>query len=69
MKSNHRFLGAALAAVLVVGGTQALANSGTVTQLAGTLSVKKPDGSVRILSQKSEIGSGDTINTERDSYA
>lgn len=69
MNNHHRFLGVALAAALAVGATQAFANSGTVTQLAGTLSVKKPDGSVRILSQKSEIGSGDTINTERDSYA
>jgi hypothetical protein len=47
----------------------ALANSGTVTQLSGTLSVKKADGSVRILSQKSSVDTGDTLNTERDSYA
>jgi len=33
------------------------------------LSVRKADGSVRILSQKSTIQSGDTLNTERDSYA
>jgi hypothetical protein len=45
------------------------ANSGTVTQLAGTLSVQKADGSVRILSQKSEIQQGDTVNTQKDSYA
>jgi hypothetical protein len=49
--------------------TLALANSGTITQLSGTLSVQKPDGSVRILSRQSAIGSGDTINTEKDSYA
>jgi hypothetical protein len=47
----------------------AWANSGSVAQLSGTLSVQKPDGSVRILSQKSEIKSGDTINTQKDSYA
>jgi hypothetical protein len=47
----------------------ALADSGSVTQLSGTLSVRKADGSVRILSQRSQIDSGDTINTERDSYA
>src|SRR5450756_1280912 len=45
------------------------ANTGTVSQLSGTLSVQKADGSVRILSQKSEIRSGDTINTQKDSYA
>ena len=47
----------------------AYANSGNVTQLAGTLTVKKPDGSVRILSQKSQIQSGDTLNTQKDSFA
>jgi hypothetical protein len=47
----------------------AFASSGNVTQLSGTLSVQKADGSVRILSQKSQIESGDTITSERDSYA
>lgn len=47
----------------------ALANNGTVTQLSGTLSVRKADGSVRILSQRSQIESGDTVNTEPNSYA
>jgi hypothetical protein len=47
----------------------AWANSGTVAQLSGTLSVVKADGSVRILSQKSEVVSGDTVNTQKDSYA
>lgn len=45
------------------------ANTGTVSQLSGTLSVQKADGSVRILSQKSEVVGGDTINTQKDSYA
>lgn len=47
----------------------AVASTGTVTQLSGTLSVRKADGSVRILSQRSTIESGDTINTERESFA
>src|SRR5688572_5214182 len=46
-----------------------LASSGTITQLSGTLSVRKADGSVRILSQRSTIESGDTINTERERFA
>ena len=46
-----------------------LANTGTISQLSGTLSVVKADGSVRILSQKSEVVSGDTVNTQKDSYA
>lgn len=64
----------ASAIVLVVsfvgrGGGAFAAAPGAVTQLAGTLSVKKPDGSIRILSSKSEIQSGDTLNTQKDSYA
>lgn len=47
----------------------ALAAAGNVTQLSGTLSVKKADGSVRILSQKSDIAPGDTLNTQKDSFA
>ena len=44
-------------------------SAGTVTHLSGTLSVQRPDGSVRILSQKSEVFQGDTLTTQRDSYA
>ena len=69
MSNSHRILGLAAAVALSIGSTAALASSGTVTQLSGTLSVRKADGSVRILSQKSQIESGDTVNTERDSYA
>jgi len=47
----------------------AWANTGTVIQLSGTMSVLKADGSVRILSQKSEVVGGDTVNTQKDSYA
>jgi len=55
--------------LLAAAAAAAYANSGNVSQLSGTLSVKKPDGSVRILAQKSEIQSGDTLNTQKDSYA
>lgn len=41
----------------------------TVANLSGTLSVLKPDGTVKILSQKSEIDAGDLLSTEKDSYA
>jgi hypothetical protein len=58
-------LGLGLAAACAVAG----ADTGTVTQLSGTLSVRKADGSVRILSQRSQIATGDTINTQQDSYA
>jgi len=45
------------------------AGAGTVTHLSGTLSVQRSDGSVRILSQKSEVNPGDVLTTQRDSYA
>ena len=43
--------------------------AGTVSHLSGTLSVQRPDGSVRILSQRSEVNAGDVLTTQRDSYA
>lgn len=61
----QRIVFAALAGLLSAG---ALAN-GTITQLSGTLSVKRADGSVRILSVKSEVIPGDTLETQKDSYA
>lgn len=45
------------------------AGDGSVSQLSGTLSVRKPDGRVKILSRHSDIQAGDTVSTERDSYA
>jgi hypothetical protein len=44
-------------------------NAGTVTHLSGTLSVVRADGQARILSRKSEVTQGDTLSTQRDSYA
>jgi hypothetical protein len=64
-----RFAGAPLLLALAFSSAAIAASSGSVTHLSGTLSVTKPDGSVRILSQKSRIESGDTLSTERDSYA
>lgn len=68
MTARHALLAVACALVLAA-AAPARAGDGSVTQLSGTLSVKKPDGSVRILSRHSEIQSGDTVSTERDSYA
>jgi ferric-dicitrate binding protein FerR (iron transport regulator) len=59
--------GLLLAACLAVGG---LAHAqATVRFLSGTLSVQKADGSVRLLSEKSQVQQGDVVTTERDSYA
>jgi hypothetical protein len=67
MKIGMHLFVAVVAAAPLAGNAHA--EAGSVSHLSGTLSVKKADGSVRILSQKSEIASGDTLNTERDTYA
>jgi hypothetical protein len=57
-----------LLAAALVAPLAALAQ-GTVQFLSGTLSVQRPDGSVRLLSEKSELKVGDLVTTEKDSYA
>lgn len=42
---------------------------GQVQHLSGTLHVQRADGSVRLLSEKSQVLQGDVVSTERDSYA
>lgn len=59
------FLVAALGFVL---GAQAQ-TAGTVTHLSGTLSVKRADGTSKVLSVKSEVKQGDLLTTERETYA
>ncbi len=41
----------------------------TVQFLSGTLHVQRPDGTVKLLAEKSELAAGDVVTTERDSYA
>lgn len=45
------------------------APAGQVTHLSGILSVKKPDGTAKILSVKSAVDEGDVISTEDETYA
>ncbi|HUJ85930.1 MAG TPA: FecR family protein [Burkholderiales bacterium] len=45
------------------------AAQGVVQHLAGTLSVQRADGTVRLLSERSEVKAGDVLTTERDTYA
>lgn len=42
---------------------------GQVQHLSGTLHVQRADGSIRLLSEKSQVLTGDVVSTERDSYA
>lgn len=70
MISGKIALGVApLLALSLLSGAAAASGAGTVTHLSGTLSVQRADGSVRILAQKSEVNPGDTLTTQRDSYA
>lgn len=59
------FVAAALAATVAWAGQVA----GTVTHLSGPLLAKKADGAVKVLSQKSTVEQGDTLVTEKDTYA
>lgn len=60
-----------LLAVLCLLSTLALAApvAGTVVQLSGPLMARKADGKVKILSIKSEVENGDTLVTEKNTYA
>lgn len=64
---QHGVTKAVLAAVLLA-PLLALAQ-GTVQHLSGTLYVQRADGSVRLLSEKSQVQVGDVVSTERETYA
>ncbi len=64
------FLSVALLAFLSVGNAAFAAQvAATVTRLSGPLLAKKANGSVKILSVKSEVEEGDTLVTEKNTYA
>jgi hypothetical protein len=58
-----------LAAWAAAAAFPVLAQDASVVRLQGTLSAKKADGTVRILSQRSQVASGDTVTTAQGSYA
>lgn len=58
-----------LASLALFAGAAAAAPAGQVTHLSGTLTVKKADGSAKVLSVKSEIHEGDLLTTEAETYA
>ena len=66
--SVPRFFVRALAATALLAPVLAFAQA-TVQHLSGTLSVQRPDGSMRALAERSDVFVGDVISTERDSYA
>ena len=70
MTTTKVFLNSLTAALLGASCSVTMAaGAGTVQHLSGTLSAQNPDGSVRILSQKSEVNPGQVVTTQKDSYA
>jgi len=69
MRTTRCMVALAAAVALAAGTTGAFANTGSVAHVAGTLSAKKADGTTRLLSPRSEVRTGDTLSTERDSHA
>jgi len=65
MKASR--LRAVLAAMLLAPAIAAAQAS--VQYLSGTLSAVRADGTQRLLSERSQVQVGDTLSTERDSYA
>ena len=58
-----------LAMMCLASASWAAQVAGTIVQLSGPLLAKKADGAVKILSLKSEVESGDTLVTEKNTYA
>ena len=69
MRLRRTILALAAAAAMTAGTTGVLANTGTVAHVAGTLSARKADGATRVLTPRSQVGTGDTLSTEKDSHA
>lgn len=60
---------AAIALCLIGFAAPVAASVGEITHLSGLLTVRKADGSSRVLSVKSRVEEGDLLSTEADTYA
>jgi hypothetical protein len=72
MTKPRTSLAVALASLLAVWpplAARAATPVGEVTHLSGLLSVKRADGTAKVLSVKSAVEEGDLLSTERDTYA
>ena len=57
------------ASLLCAAGAWAAQVVGTVVNLSGPLLAKKADGTAKVLSLKSSVEQGDTLISEKDTYA
>jgi hypothetical protein len=69
MKLTRILMVMSVALGAAAGAAPAFAAAGSITQLSGTLAVQRADGSIKLLSQKSDVSPGDTLTTQTDSYA
>ncbi|MES2258999.1 MAG: FecR family protein [Pseudomonadota bacterium] len=68
--ATESLAGAALLALLLCSSAALAAQvAGTVVHLSGPMQAQKPDGVLKKLSLKSEVESGDTLLTEKNTYA
>lgn len=68
--STTSFKQAGWAALMLLGVAFAHAETaGQITHLSGVVSVKRADGSSKVLSLKSEVQPGDVLSTQQDTYA
>ena len=73
-KRHQRLQNLALASLLCITGLWLpvvawAEKAGVVTHLSGVLYVTRADGASKILSVKSEVNEGDTLRTEKDTFA
>ncbi len=64
-----RFAVAALAAVALIGSVEAAQVVGTVTDVSGPLVARRLDGTIKVLAPQSTVEQGDTLVTEKGTYA
>lgn len=70
MSERRRTATNALLLALLLASFGAMAvEAGKVTQLSGTLLVKKADGTIKILEQQSVVEQGDVLFSEKESHA
>lgn len=69
MKLAKILVGVSVLLCAGLGAAQVFAAAGSVTQLSGTLAEQRADGSIKLLSQRSEVAQGGTLTTQKDSYA